>query len=169
LSSNDRELIKTWVLSSIAIKQLHLHQLDDGARISVNADQIANDMPRSMMAHVNVADDIIRSLYELKKHGYLEYINGEQEFANFRITTNGIIFFKKYLAPIVSTINQGNYEKIIDNTEGDIAAKNELKAIKKNLKDKTEDQVIEEFVKFGFKYGPTAIVLFMKLIESTQH
>ncbi len=151
------------MLSYAGVRQFETDMERYDSHALFTADQLAKVMPESILTHIQNDQDIVRRLYQLNEKGLLRYFSGFDVDAYFRITTNGIIVFRKFLKPLATAIVNDSYDKIIDKTEGSNAVKKELKALRKKLKDRTEDEIIDAFINVAKTYGPVAILFLVRL------
>jgi len=159
--------VEIWILSHIAIKQAQSDPSGYGrTKATITPRHIVTVLPPSLLPNVNSVENILVSLFTLRKYGLLHDSGyGSDEDTSFTITANGILAFRKFLQPLAKAIKEGNsYKKIIAHTEGDPKTKKDLEKVLDKFKNHFEDKIVDEVIEFLKRAGPPALIYIVKLL-----
>ena len=155
LISNLSEL-EAWILSYLATSEFS----------QINAKEIIGKSPQSIIMQIESKEGLIQLLHKMKSSGLVfTYDTRYDEFDQFRLGTDGMLAFRKFLNPLTE-IAQDNkkYNSIIDKTPGSEKTKKEFKKFLASLKGKLPDEASEEIIDFLKSARKEAVFYAIRLI-----
>ena len=138
--------------------------------ISISLRDICLLIPSSILPENIINEDYIYNQIKILEYNHLIGIsvNDVQEKENtlFFITINGIILIKQLFSTLSDGIFDGKIsEESINQTEGNREIKDWLTSLWKDLKEKSEDDIVDMLMTGIRIYGPSAIVVLINLLS----
>ncbi len=138
--------------------------------ISISLRDICLLIPSSILPENIINEDHIYNQIKILEYNHLIGIsvNDVQEKENtlFFITINGIILIKQLFSTLSDGIFDGKIsEESINQTEGNREIKDWLTSLWKDLKEKSEDDIVDMLMTGIRIYGPSAIVVLINLLS----
>ena len=156
LASNLSEL-EAWILSYLATSTQY---------ITIFAKEIVDHAPQSIVMQIESKEELVQLLHNMKARGLLSTFDSKwDEYDKFRLATNGMLAFRKFLNPLTEIAqDKEKYSNIIDKTKGSKDTKKEFTKFLESLKGKLPDQASDEIIDFLKRAGKEAVFYAIRII-----
>ena len=168
-SEEIKETRKKEVIDDITRSKKSLVQ-EFSHHVSISLRDICLLIPSSILPENMINEDHIYNQIKILEYNHLIGVSvdpvQEKENTPFFITVNGIILIKQLFSTLSDGIFEGKIsEESINQIEGNREIKDWLISLLDDLKEKSEDDVVDMLMT-GIKiYGPSAIVLLINLLS----
>jgi len=149
--------LESWIVVQLCTS------LEGTSSSRVNPTEIIKTCPQSLAIQIPDDQHVIYLLH------YMESPLGlltRTAFTNFQISTNGILYFRKYLSKIQSVAHdKKRIAEIIDKTEGTEETKKQFKKFLEKVKDEPLDDFHEHMVDFLKRVGVEGVFYVVRIIH----
>ncbi|MGI0102499.1 MAG: hypothetical protein ACREA7_07895 [Nitrosotalea sp.] len=155
--------LERWIISDVAIKELRENSQGRWWNHPITSvGTIILQVPPSLLPDSDHEKVVRQSLIHLIGMNLLQPVRSIDE-DGCRITLEGIGMFRKHLLPAKIVKDKKLYNNLVDRIDGNPTIKRDLKKLGDKLRDRLEDEAIEEFVKFAMKAGSDALLYYVHM------
>ncbi|MGB6464120.1 MAG: hypothetical protein WA799_01490 [Nitrosotalea sp.] len=128
---------------------------------SITAGVVIHDVPRDLVNRIKSDEVVFLFLMKMEAKGIIQ----RGVFYNFKLTSNGLLYFRKFIEPLFTIAkNKDRYSTIIDQTEGKSETRKQFKKLLSSIKNRKPDEAERIIIKFLIEEGLDMIWYLVKLI-----
>jgi len=146
--------LEKWIVAYLVI---HPHY-------TINTGRIINHAPRSLVIQISSDQELFRFLMNMQTK---RIIRKDGRY-NFKLTTQGKLYFRKFIEPLfIIAKDKKRYTQIINETEGTRETKNSFKKLLNSIKDELPDEAEKMLVQSLTKVSIETIFYLIRLVVTT--